>query len=221
MPHLILLGDSIFDNGVYTNGGPDVVTQVREFLSPGWSATLLAVDGSTTVNIAEQIQLLPKDATHFVLSVGGNNALTYASKLGISFFGMVGESTAKALDSLADISEEFEMHYRSAVDTCLQAKLPLAVCTIYNGCFPDRGYQRIATLALALFNDVILRVAIEKALPVIDLRLICTDAADYANPIEPSSVGGAKIAEVIVAVATGGSGDRVRGTRVFAAPSED
>ena len=34
-------------------------------------------------------------------------------------------------------------------------------------------------------------------LPVLDLRLVCTEAADYSNAIEPSSVGGAKIARAI------------------------
>ena len=48
MPHLVLLGDSIFDNAAYTAGGPDVVTQLRAQLPPGWSATLAAVDGSHT-----------------------------------------------------------------------------------------------------------------------------------------------------------------------------
>jgi hypothetical protein len=33
---------------------------------------------------------------------------------------------------------------------------------------------------------------------VIDLRLVCTEPADYANPIEPSSGGGEKIARAIV-----------------------
>lgn len=29
MNHLVLLGDSIFDNAAYTSGAPDVVHQVR------------------------------------------------------------------------------------------------------------------------------------------------------------------------------------------------
>ncbi len=33
--HVVLLGDSIFDNGVYVPGGPDVVTQLRAELPPG------------------------------------------------------------------------------------------------------------------------------------------------------------------------------------------
>ena len=222
MPHLVLLGDSIFDNAHYTSGGPDVVSQVRNLLPSGWGASLLAVDGSTTVNIPDQMQRLPKECTHLVLSVGGNNALTEASRLGISFFGMIfgmtGEPTSKSPDSLADISNAFESQYRSAVDACLGPKLPLGVCTIYNGCFPDKSYQRIASLALAIFNDVIIRVAIERGLSVIDLRLICTAPTDYANPIEPSSIGGEKIAKVIVALVTGRY-DQMHGTRILSAPA--
>jgi hypothetical protein len=51
-----------------------------------------------------------------------------------------------------------------------------------------------------VFNDVILRVAIEFGIPVIDLRFVCSSPADYANPIEPSSAGGAKIARAIVSL---------------------
>ena len=63
------------DNAPYTCGGPDVISQVRDLLPPGWRASLLAVDGATTLNIPDQIHHLPKDCTHLVLSVGGNNAL--------------------------------------------------------------------------------------------------------------------------------------------------
>jgi hypothetical protein len=217
MPHVVLLGDSIFDNAQYTSGGPDVVSQVRNLLPSGWGASLLAIDGSTTVNIPDQMQHLPKECTHLVLSIGGNNALTEASRLGISFFGMTGEPTSKSLDSLAEISDAFETQYRSTVDVCLRPGLPLGVCTIYNGCFPDKSYQRIASLALAIFNDVIIRVAIERGLPVIDLRLICTTPADYANPIEPSSIGGEKIARAIIALVTGHHDQRC-GTWILGTP---
>jgi len=50
-----------------------------------------------------------------------------------------------------------------------------------------------------MFNDVILRAAFHWRLPVIDLRLICSEPSDYANPIEPSGSGGAKIARAIAA----------------------
>jgi hypothetical protein len=56
-----------------------------------------------------------------------------------------------------------------------------------------------------VFNDVITREAFAHALPVIDLRLIVTKESDYANEVEPSVQGGAKIARAIAALL--GSGD--------------
>jgi hypothetical protein len=214
MPHVILLGDSILDNASYTSGGPDVVSQVRGLLPAGWTASLLAVDGSVTDNISEQTQRVPNGATHLVLSVGGNDALMNASLLGISLFGLPPASTRNSNESLVEVRENFATRYRLAVDSCMRPGLPLAVCTIYNGCFPDHAYQRLASLGLALFNDVIISVAIERSLPIIDLRIICVDSQDYANPIEPSSTGGEKIARAIVATVAGNSAAAYR-TVVF------
>ncbi len=198
MPHLVLIGDSIFDNAAYTSGGPDVVSQVRGLLPPGWEATLLAVDGSTTDHVAGQLGRLPKQATHLVLSVGGNDALMHQGILDAP-----ASSMAQSIGALADIASDFERRYRSVIAACLDTVLPLAVCTVYNGRFDDPSFQRLASAALTMFNDAIMRVAIEHALPVIDLRFVCDTAEDYANPIEPSSVGGAKIARVIVGLVCG------------------
>lgn len=217
MPHVVLLGDSIFDNGRYTGGDSDVIAQVRGSLPPGWSASLLAVDGSVTADIAAQMQRLPNGATHLVLSVGGNDAIMSSSSLGVSPFGFgsPAPSTTEALQALAEVADSFARAYSLALDECLRPHLPLVVCTIYNGCFTDPTYQRLAALGLAVFNDVILRVAIERRLPVIDLRSICSDPQDYANPIEPSAVGGEKIARAIVA-AVAESSDAACRTRIFA-----
>jgi len=71
MNHLILLGDSIFDNAAYVAGGPSVVEQIKQKLPLKWHATLLAVDGATTVEVLQQLQKLPQGSTHLALSVGG------------------------------------------------------------------------------------------------------------------------------------------------------
>jgi hypothetical protein len=193
VPHVALLGDSIFDNGAYTGGGPDVVTQLRPLLPSGWQATLVAVDGARTEDVARQLTRLPRDASHLVLSVGGNDALAHGDLLD-------GPATtaAQVIGFLADAAGAFERHYRHLVERLLERRLSLAVCTIYNGNFPDPKFQRIASTALCVFNDVILRVAFERGVTVIDLRLVCSEPADYANPIEPSSAGGAKIARSIL-----------------------
>jgi hypothetical protein len=70
-------------------------------------------------------------------------------------------------------------------------ELPMTVWTIYNGSFRDPEFQRIAAIALAVFNDAIVRVALEYRLGIIDLRPVCAEPEDYVNAIEPSARGGA------------------------------
>jgi hypothetical protein len=200
MPHVVLLGDSIFDNAVYVPGGPDVVRQVRGVLPDGWKATLLAIDGAVTRGVAGQVGRLPQDATLLVVSVGGNDALGASHLLG-SGVRTVGE----ALLLLAEAQDRFARDYREMLEAVLAHGLPTALCTIYDTP-PSAPNQRIIKAALSLFNDVITRAAFARGLPLIDLRLICDEDGDYANPIEPSVQGGAKMAAAIAELATGGGG---------------
>jgi hypothetical protein len=75
MPHVCLLGDSVFDNSAYVPGNPDVAQQLSDELGESSSVTLLAVDGSITREVAEQIGGVPRACTHMVLSSGGNDVL--------------------------------------------------------------------------------------------------------------------------------------------------
>src|SRR3954462_371801 len=79
MGHVVLLGDSIFDNARYVPDGPSVLDHLRRMLPDGWKTTLLAVDGSIAEDVPRQLRGLPDDASHLVVSTGGNNALGYAS----------------------------------------------------------------------------------------------------------------------------------------------
>jgi lysophospholipase L1-like esterase len=210
MGHAILLGDSIFDNAAYVGAGdPDVVRQTREQLPRGWQATLLAVDGSVIRGVRAQAEKIPADASHLVLSVGGNDALGHVRLLEAP-----ARSMAEALTMLARAGDDFEREYQSMLDALLARRLPTAVCTIYNPRFPDPQRQKLAVTALCIFNDAITRAAFARGLPLLDLRLICDDERDYANPIEPSARGGAKIAAAIKRVVTGHDFSRGR-TGVF------
>jgi hypothetical protein len=142
--------------------------------------------------MARQLRAIPSDVSHIVLSVGGNDALGHMEVLDLRV-----RSSAEVLERLADAAAEFEGRYRSVVAALVERQVPLTLCTIYNGNFPDADFQRLASTALTVFNDAILRVAFERALTAIDLRLVCNEPVDYANPIEPSSHGGAKIARAI------------------------
>jgi lysophospholipase L1-like esterase len=202
MSHIILLGDSIFDNGVYVPRHPDVVKQLRGALPEGWKASLLAVDGAVTRSVASQVARLPSDATHLVVSVGGNDALGESHILGAAVR-LVGEGIAL----LAEAQERFARNYAEMLQTVLAAGLPTALCTIYDT--PTSApNQRIIRTALAIFNDIITRAAFSEGLPLIDLRLICNEDDDYANPIEPSAKGGAKMAAAISRLITGSGEDQ-------------
>src|SRR5471030_2816784 len=75
MGHVVLLGDSIFDNARYVPGRSPVIEQVRRSLPAGWQATLLAVDGHIAGDVQEQMTRMPVDASHLFISAGGNDAL--------------------------------------------------------------------------------------------------------------------------------------------------
>lgn len=192
MSHVVLLGDSIFDNAAYVAGGPDVVEQLRERLPAGSQATLCAVDGAVTRDVPRQLECISSEATHLVVSVGGNDALGHSGVLDQG-----ARSVAEAVWRLADIREEFGRNYGSMLEQVLRLGLPVAVCTIYDGRFPDPRQQRLGVTALTIFNDAITRHAFRRGLDLIDLRLIFDTDRDYANPIEPSVQGGAKIAAAI------------------------
>lgn len=192
--HVVLLGDSIFDNAAYVGGSPDVVSQLRDELD-GWRCSLLAVDGDVIAGVQRQLGALPQDATHLVVSVGGNDALGYGFLLQEQ-----PETVAHALTLLAAAQGRFAEEYNAMLNAVAAIGLPAAVCTIYDT--PPSGPQQpVIKAALCLFNDAITRAAFSRGPALVDLRLICSEDGDYANPIEPSEQGGRKIARAIAAFA--------------------
>lgn len=194
MAHIVLLGDSIFDNAPYVPAGTHVQAQLQSLVTPSDRVSLLARDGSVLTDMVAQVarlQELEDEADWLVVSCGGNDVL-----------GLVGAMQSKvasvieAAALLADWQAEFRRDYRRMLNVVLSRRKPVALATIY-----DRvpGLDPGLRTALAPFNDVILREAVAHRLPVLDLRLICDEPDDYASvsPIEPSTQGGGKIAAAI------------------------
>src|SRR3954467_6421801 len=107
-PHVALLGDSIFDNAAYIGGAPDGGTHLRRLLPAPWRATLCAVDGATTHTLDAQLDRVPPDATHLVISIGGNDALQNSDLLSLPV-----RSSAEALRVFADRVKVSEPTYRA------------------------------------------------------------------------------------------------------------
>lgn len=197
MNHVVLLGDSIFDNASYVPGGPPVVEQLRAALPRGWRATLLAADGAVTQSVDGQLRRLPGDATHLFVSVGGNDALRYGGMLDD-----VDRPAGEVFVSLTEMQQTFRHHYREMLRALTALAKPAGVCTVYDAV---PGLVSEAVTLLSLFNDVIVREAARERLPVLDLRQICDEPRDYSrvSPIEPSEHGGSKIAQRIAYALTG------------------
>lgn len=196
MAHIVLLGDSVFDNVAYVGRGQDVLQSLHNQLEPGWGATLLALDGAVLADVRHQAERIPPEATHLIISAGGNDALREAG-----VFGEGVASVGEALARLAGIRKQFRHHYREMLKTVVPLGLPTAVCTIYDARFPDPRQREVASTALTLLNDEILRAAAVGGIPVVDLRVLCDEASDFANAIEPSVQGGEKIARAIIELA--------------------
>ena len=172
MNHLVLLGDSIFDNRAYVAGGPAVIDQVQKTVPAGWKASLLAVDGNTSVQVPDQLKRLPSDCTHLVLSAGGNDAIGCLDLMGTPASNLMG-----ALGTLYKMLAGFEQSYKALMSELLSLNRPLMVCTIYDSV---PGLVEPLKLALALFNDVIIRNAVASGVPILDLP---ERVNDFASPL--------------------------------------
>jgi hypothetical protein len=197
LEHVVLLGDSIFDNAPYVPAGTEVSYLLQTLLGVQSQVSLLARDGSVLADMVDQVarlRALSVAPTQLIVSCGGNDVL-----------GLVGamhspvDTVLAATELLASWQASFRRDYRQMLDAVLSQALPVALATIYDWV---PGLSPGLRVALAAFNDVILREAVAHHLPVLDLRLVCDEPADYASssPIEPSAQGGRKIAATIAEI---------------------
>ena len=108
-------------------------------------------------------------------------------------------SATHLLDVLSILQHEFARNYEKALSSVRKTGLPAVACTVYDSIPHLEARYRTA---LSVFNDHIIRRAAAFGFPVLDLRAICNEEADYApvSPIEPSDTGGRKIAAAIARV---------------------
>jgi hypothetical protein len=190
--HLVLLGDSVFDNGHYVDHGMSVTDHLKRILPEDASVTCLAVDGHLTGNVFYQLDKLPPSATHVALSSGGNDALAV-----LPYLDLPCSTIADALKQLSVYQQKFQKDYWKLKQRLEDVELPLLVCTIYDAV---PGLPTHLRTALSLFNDVITRAAHDDLNDILDLRTCLNQESDFSleSPIEPSSTGGEKIVRHLV-----------------------
>jgi len=194
--HIVLLGDSIFDNGPYVDAGHSVSELLAANLKDA-EISLLAVDGDVTTDVNQQLNAMPCAATHVFVSCGGNDALRSIPKINRS-----ANTVGGALHILREVTEDFRLNYKAMLSSILSKHSSPIACTIYNRV---PGLSDIAKTALSIFNEIILEEAFALDVPIIDLRIIFNNEEDFSpvSPIEPSVHGGRKIVKRISDIVTG------------------
>jgi len=200
MTSITLLGDSIIDNKTYVQQQEYSVLEHLQNISKN-EFLQLAYDGDTTVNVLErqlQSQEVAK-SSHLVLSIGGNDLLQ-----NILFLheGPI-ENINKALSDVhKQILKPLEQRFETIVEKLSSHRANLLLCTVYEGDLGRtdefRDVLDSSKIMVSSFNDTVYKTASKYNADVLELRHIFTSPEDYANPIEPSHVGGERLAQAIM-----------------------
>jgi len=193
--HIVLAGDSIFDNDGYVPGQPGVIAQLRTSIPKNWSASKIAVDGDCIRHVYSRVDNFPEYITDLVLSIGGNDALGYSSALNNA------KSPSDIPTLVAGPAAEFRDNYKALLNHLNTLDCKLHVCTIYTSVpFEDPLWRVYVPLALTMFNTIIKDEAKKIGAGVIEIDKVCIEDTDYskASPIEPSAIGGQKIVDAII-----------------------
>ena len=220
---ILLLGDSIIDNKSYVLSSElDVTAHLKELCSNDLSTTVEnhAVDGDTMYDLVSG-QLDSKilsDASHIVVSIGGNDLLHNISFLQTTSElskvmgkgAMIGKWGVKELnpsrnkvfeETYFEIIEPFKKQYETIVANLSNHRANLLLCTVYEGDLVDSDefsdVNNSSKTMVSIFNDIVYRTANKYGADVLELRDIFVISEDYANPIEPSHIGGGKLAKAI------------------------
>ena len=213
MPKLVLMGDSTLANIAHT-GPPELLEQLREVLPADWSAHLCAIDGARIDDVFGQIPTVPEDASHILLSIGGNNCIEFTHHLK-----SVMPNLGKALYYTDTLRVRLAQSYRRLLDEILELGKPTMVCTVYNPKLPSQGQQRIVETIIAMVNDAIIAGACATQTPVLDLRPLGVERANFVSPIELNHRGAQFFCDAIVRMIETGALEQRETTIHSAAPT--
>lgn len=199
LKHVVLLGDSIIDNEPYVLSDEKSVLQHLEGLS-NHQYTQLALDGDTTQDVLDkQLEVTTiKEGTNFILSIGGNDLLQNLHLL-------LNSDTENLNEGLGflhnNIFKQLEQRYEAIVKVLSFYRANLLLLTVYEGDLGRtdefRGVLDSSKIMASSLNDIVYKTAKKYGADVLELRHIFTSSEDYANPIEPSHIGGEKLAKAI------------------------
>ena len=184
--HMVLLGDALRNIDL---GSGEIESVLVPRPRNSWKMTVLQ---SLQALRRGHVREIPEDATHVVISIEGAWAIETS--------GLLQEGThtiSEALETLSKAADAFEVVLGGMIAAAQETGLPTLVCTLVPARYAKPAQHRIASTALAIFNDRIMRRAVAASLSIVELRLVCDEDADYASATLLSRAGVRKAANVI------------------------
>ena len=100
-----------------------------------------------------------------------------------------------------NIFKPLEQRFETIIQRLSSHRANLLLCTVYEGDLGRtdefRDVLDSSKIMVSSFNDTVYKTASMYNADVLELRHIFTSPEDYANPIEPSHLGGEKLAQAI------------------------
>lgn len=188
--HVVLIGDGLGNlASLRAQGAGALEDKLRPGADQSWKLTILPADELIRRSRPREF---PADATHVLISIEGNRAIANS--------GLLEGQPASYQEGLARLSfaaDQFEDVIEGLVNIAQATRLPTVLCTMWLPRYAEPVRQRAAAAALAIFNDRILRRAVEARISIVDLRGVPTEAGDYADQTLMSRAGLQKAAIVV------------------------
>ena len=188
---IILLGDSILKNNIYVEDGQSV----EDYLSKKTEATIhcFAKDDSVIINVYTQLYKLHANATNS--NTNATNTNTNATKTCI-FLSIGGNDILRGEETISRIFKQ----YIELVEK-IQEDMPKTKIVLINLYYPtDEKYQKYYS-SIQKWNELLEAYATDQQhIDVLDASIILTTSSDFTYDIEPSEIGGNKLANKIASI---------------------
>jgi hypothetical protein len=183
---IVLLGDSILKNNTYTSNGKGIDDLLIERNNGG--VYCYAEDYSKITDVYSQINNIPPELnnqnTTIFLSSGGNDLLTYYDDMGSN------------LDDMSVLNPMFS-GYKKVVKN-INTKFPNSKLVLLDIYYPYNIRFKPYHPIISQWNSKLYNYANRQQNNVLRVSSMLTNSDDFSFGIEPSSIGGEKIANSIL-----------------------
>ena len=179
MDNIVLVGDSILNNANYVSPGLTVYDLIK---SKHENVQMYAADNSAIKDVIKQVENMPNKFntknTYIFVSAGGNDILNLSIHQD--------EESTKNL---------FNMYL--LLIKAIKQKFPNANIVALNIYYPPNPYYKIFYKTVEMWNNLLMKNKTIQGYSVININKMLTSEDDFTRDIEPSDIGGEKIADAI------------------------